>query len=97
MAIHVPCSSKQMKKDGYFEKIAKACSESVTMSPVPCCGAAGDRGMRFPEISGGGVASQVYIYLCIYILVYMYLLVCLKHVLVCEKAHVLVCLKARVR
>jgi len=29
------------------------------MSPVPCCGAAGDRGLRFPEISGGGTASQV--------------------------------------
>jgi len=59
VAVHVPCSSKQMKKDGYFETIARACSEEVTMSPVPCCGAAGDRGMRYPEISGGGVASQV--------------------------------------
>lgn len=29
------------------------------MSPVPCCGAAGDRGLRYPEISGGGEASQV--------------------------------------
>lgn len=58
IAVHVPCSSKQMKKDGYFESIARACSESVTMSPVPCCGAAGDRGLRFPEISGGGAASQ---------------------------------------
>jgi len=44
IAVHVPCSSKQMKKDGYFETVARACSESVTMSPVPCCGAAGDRG-----------------------------------------------------
>jgi D-lactate dehydrogenase len=59
VAVHVPCSSKQMKKDGFFEKVARACSEEVTMSPVPCCGAAGDRGMRYPEISGGGVASQV--------------------------------------
>jgi len=59
IAVHVPCSSKQMKKDGYFETVARACSESVTMSPVPCCGAAGDRGLRFPEISGGGEASQV--------------------------------------
>ena len=44
IAVHVPCSSKQLKKDGYFETVARACSESVTMSPVPCCGAAGDRG-----------------------------------------------------
>ena len=33
-------------------QIAKACAGSVTMSPVQCCGMAGDRGMRFPEISG---------------------------------------------
>jgi len=59
VAVHVPCSSKQLKKDGFFEEVARACSESVTMSPVPCCGAAGDRGLRFPEISGGGTASQV--------------------------------------
>jgi len=59
IAVHVPCSSKQMKKDGYFEEVARACSESVTMSPVACCGAAGDRGLRFPEISGGGDRSQV--------------------------------------
>ena len=29
VAVHVPCSSKQMKKDGYFETIARACSEEV--------------------------------------------------------------------
>ena len=57
IAVHVPCSSKKMKKDAYFEKVAKACAATVTMSPIPCCGMAGDRGMRYPEISGGGVAS----------------------------------------
>jgi len=58
IAVHVPCSSKKMKKDIFFEKVAKACAATVTMSPVPCCGMAGDRGMRYPEISGGGVASS---------------------------------------
>lgn len=59
IAVHVPCSSKKMKKDAYFEQIARACAKKVTMSPVPCCGMAGDRGLRYPEISGGGVASAV--------------------------------------
>jgi len=59
IAVHVPCSSKKMKIDKYFEQIAKACSEQVIMSPVPCCGMAGDRGLRYPEISGGGTASAV--------------------------------------
>eukprot|EP00281_Chroomonas_sp_CCMP1168_P023421 CAMPEP_0206227410 /NCGR_PEP_ID=MMETSP0047_2-20121206/8608_1 /ASSEMBLY_ACC=CAM_ASM_000192 /TAXON_ID=195065 /ORGANISM="Chroomonas mesostigmatica_cf, Strain CCMP1168" /LENGTH=1070 /DNA_ID=CAMNT_0053650559 /DNA_START=34 /DNA_END=3246 /DNA_ORIENTATION=+ len=59
VAIHVPCSSKKMKKDKFFEQIAGACAEEVTVSPVPCCGMAGDRGLRFPEMSGGGTASSV--------------------------------------
>lgn len=59
IAIHVPCSSKKMKKEAFFEKIARACAKEVTVSPVPCCGMAGDRGLRFPEMSGGGVASAV--------------------------------------
>merc|ERR1711966_179912 len=59
IAVHVPCSSKKMKKDAYFEQIARACAAKVTLSPVPCCGMAGDRGLRYPEISGGGVASAV--------------------------------------
>uniref|UniRef100_A0A7S0W731 D-lactate dehydrogenase (cytochrome) n=1 Tax=Hemiselmis tepida TaxID=464990 RepID=A0A7S0W731_9CRYP len=59
VAIHVPCSSKKMKKDHFFEQIARACATEVTISPVPCCGMAGDRGLRFPEMSGGGDASAV--------------------------------------
>jgi D-lactate dehydrogenase len=59
VAIHVPCSSKKMKKDAFFEQIARACAKEVTVSPVPCCGMAGDRGLRYPEMSGGGVASAV--------------------------------------
>jgi hypothetical protein len=35
------------------------CTDEVTVSPVPCCGMAGDRGLRFPEMSGGGTASAV--------------------------------------
>jgi len=31
VAIHVPCSSKKMKKDKFFEQIAKACAGEI------CC------------------------------------------------------------
>jgi len=59
VAMHVPCSGKKMKVDKHFESVLLACASSVTVSPVPCCGMAGDRGLRYPEISGGGTASAV--------------------------------------
>ena len=47
VAMHVPCSGKKMKVDKHFEAVMLACAPSVTVSPVPCCGMAGDRGLRF--------------------------------------------------
>jgi D-lactate dehydrogenase len=46
VAMHVPCSGKKMKVDKHFETVLLACASSVTVSPVPCCGMAGDRGLR---------------------------------------------------
>jgi D-lactate dehydrogenase len=46
VAMHVPCSGKKMKVDKHFETVLLACATSVTVSPVPCCGMAGDRGLR---------------------------------------------------
>ena len=46
VAMHVPCSGKKMKVDKHFEAVMLACASSVTVSPVPCCGMAGDRGLR---------------------------------------------------
>jgi D-lactate dehydrogenase len=31
------------------------CADEVTPSGIPCCGMAGDRGMRFTELSGGSL------------------------------------------
>lgn len=58
-AFHELTRALSVLQDAYFEQIARACAKKVTMSPVPCCGMAGDRGLRYPEISGGGVASAV--------------------------------------
>lgn len=56
VAIHVPCSSKKMGVEGTFSKIAQLCSKEVTPSGIPCCGMAGDRGMRFPELTGSSLS-----------------------------------------
>ncbi|KFM26260.1 Glycolate oxidase subunit GlcD [Auxenochlorella protothecoides] len=55
VAIHVPCSSKQMGVSSHFAKVASKCAGSVVDSNIPCCGMAGDRGMRLPELTGSSL------------------------------------------
>lgn len=56
VAVHVPCSSKKMGLEPAFAAVAGACaSGGVTPSGVPCCGMAGDRGMRYPELTAGAL------------------------------------------
>mmetsp|Transcript_11821 Transcript_11821/g.30188 ORF Transcript_11821/g.30188 Transcript_11821/m.30188 type:complete len:1140 (+) Transcript_11821:170-3589(+) len=51
VAIHVPCSSKKMGVETSFRKLASLCAENVHESGIPCCGMAGDRGMRYTELT----------------------------------------------
>lgn len=55
VALHVPCSSKKMGLDSAFERLATACAEEVVPSGIPCCGMAGDRGMRLPELAAASL------------------------------------------
>eukprot|EP00879_Flechtneria_rotunda_P005800 GHRR01006103.1.p1 GENE.GHRR01006103.1~~GHRR01006103.1.p1 ORF type:complete len:946 (+),score=315.50 GHRR01006103.1:676-3513(+) len=50
VAIHVPCSSKKMGIEESFIKLASLCAHEVVPSGIPCCGMAGDRGMRYTEL-----------------------------------------------
>jgi len=47
----VPCSSKKMGVESNFRKLAGMCAENVHESGIPCCGMAGDRGMRYEELT----------------------------------------------
>ena len=51
VAVHVPCSSSKMGIANSFMALAQKCAKNVQPSGVPCCGMAGDRGMRFPELT----------------------------------------------
>ena len=51
VTIHVPCSSKKMGVESNFRKLAGMCAENVHESGIPCCGMAGDRGMRYEELT----------------------------------------------
>lgn len=50
VAVHVPCSSKKMGIEESTMKLAQMCAHEVVPSGIPCCGMAGDRGMRYPEL-----------------------------------------------
>lgn len=55
VAVHVPCSSKKMGIEDAFTKLAGMCAHEVVPTGVPCCGMAGDRGLRYPELTGGAL------------------------------------------
>jgi D-lactate dehydrogenase len=55
VAVHVPCSSKKMGIEDSFVKLAGLCAKEVVPSGIPCCGMAGDRGMRYPELTAASL------------------------------------------
>jgi len=55
VAVHVPCSSKKMGLEASFMSLAQRCATEVQASNVPCCGMAGDRGMRYPELTSASL------------------------------------------
>merc|ERR1719440_2624878 len=55
VAVHVPCSSKKLKLADQMVGLAELCAHEVHATPIPCCGMAGDRGMRYPELTGSSL------------------------------------------
>jgi len=55
VAVHVPCSSKKLKLNDQMVALAEMCAHEVHQTPIPCCGMAGDRGMRYPELTGSSL------------------------------------------
>ena len=55
VAVHVPCSSKKLRLSEQTVQLAELCAHSVHSTPIPCCGMAGDRGMRYPELTAASL------------------------------------------
>lgn len=55
VSVHVPCSSKKMGIEDRMIALAARCAKEVSPSGVPCCGMAGDRGMRYPELTASAL------------------------------------------
>lgn len=60
VAVHIPCSSKKMGIERNMLELARKCAHEVVPSGVPCCGMAGDRGMRFPELTASALQHMKY-------------------------------------
>lgn len=60
VAVHVPCSSKKMGVEKNMMELAGKCAHEVVSSGVPCCGMAGDRGMRYPELTASALQHMNY-------------------------------------
>jgi D-lactate dehydrogenase len=58
--LHPVCSVHKMNLVGALEAVARACAFTVEIPPsAGCCGFAGDRGFRFPELSEAALRRQV--------------------------------------
>src|SRR5581483_6808304 len=58
-ALHPVCSVTKMGLAPKLQKIAEACSESVTVPPsAGCCGFAGDRGFLVPELTASATKYE---------------------------------------
>jgi len=57
VAIHVPCSSKKLGKEAAFgDLVSKCCNGTAPVSSgIPCCGMAGDRGLRYPQLTASSL------------------------------------------
>jgi D-lactate dehydrogenase len=56
--LHVTCSSHKMSLSSAFERVARACSDNVTIPKgIACCGFAGDRGFSVPELNASALET----------------------------------------
>ena len=57
VAIHVPCSSKKLGLEASFASLVTKCcgGKEPVPSGVPCCGMAGDRGLRYPQLTASSL------------------------------------------
>lgn len=55
VAIHTVCSAKKMGLEADFLKLAEMCAEKVLAPEIICCGFAGDRGFKVPELNAFGL------------------------------------------
>jgi D-lactate dehydrogenase len=57
--LHVPCSIKKLKLQTDIERIAQKCAKEVVNTGISCCGMAGDRGIRFPEMGQSACSAPL--------------------------------------
>lgn len=58
IAVHAPCSLVKMGLQEKLVKVAQACAQHVVVpETTPCCGFAGDRGFKHPELTASALVQ----------------------------------------
>ena len=55
LAVHVPCSTSKLGTGGKLVALAQRCASEVTVPDIACCGFAGDKGFRLPELNANSL------------------------------------------
>jgi D-lactate dehydrogenase len=56
VCVHAPCSAYTRHGGQHALSVAERCAGSAFLSEVPCCGMAGDRGLRYPALPEAATA-----------------------------------------
>ncbi len=60
VAVHATCSTTKLGLGAMLEQVAGLCADKVIMPPdVNCCGFAGDKGFKLPELNKHGLRKAV--------------------------------------
>ena len=54
-----PCLPSLLDSPSLPPQVASMCAGNVVNTNVPCCGMAGDRGMRYPELTAASLQVRV--------------------------------------
>eukprot|EP00698_Gefionella_okellyi_P001971 TRINITY_DN11863_c0_g1_i1.p1 TRINITY_DN11863_c0_g1~~TRINITY_DN11863_c0_g1_i1.p1 ORF type:complete len:962 (+),score=192.21 TRINITY_DN11863_c0_g1_i1:56-2941(+) len=56
VVLHAPCSAKKMGLEPKMRTLSSKLASTVLTPPTTCCGMAGDRGLRYPELPASALA-----------------------------------------
>ncbi len=55
LSLHIPCSATKMKAAEPLKALAEACTDSLSLTEIACCGYAGNKGFFMPELNANGL------------------------------------------
>ncbi|MGO3859615.1 MAG: FAD-binding and (Fe-S)-binding domain-containing protein [Neisseriaceae bacterium] len=57
LALHIPCSASKMHTGAALKLLAQACTDTLSVPDIACCGFAGLKGFTLPELNANGLRN----------------------------------------